>query len=743
MVVILLRWGLMSGPRISVKLLSGSCRYVFVAKMSRFTIKKTDVTCLTKIERRLAPFWRGLNDHSSSWTEHQLVAAARGLPIPAPDEIPPPEDNPTEPEWQQHPGVGRPNENTPPAPLKRETSSSLSAAEVPLVQALQDGPGPSSGAGRNTPSPLFRGRTKGTPSLGAPRDSTEAEITPQETRLPKQPMINGQPVEAYIYKDVAECPICFLYYPPFLNRTRCCDQYICSECFVQIKRPDPHIPEHADPSDGPAPASEAGLGVRGDGELVSEPATCPFCVTPELGVTYDPPPFRRGIVHANREQLGSKDAHGGPSNFQRQRGMSLSANSPMVVTTDQVRPDWLRKLSEARSHAARRSAAATALHTAAYNMNSFGTSGAGLLGRRRRTLMMGPDGQPSFLRSDGGLNPAHMDQLMAALENQTESSRGQRRGHMQDFIPSRNSSRASNAGVDDLEDMMMMEAIRLSLAAEEERKKKEGKESAKDAKKEEKRRLKEQKKLDKAARKNSSYASSANNSQFFDSSLDIPSMSDAQPGEKGKAKAAAAAAASSSSSAERGQRATTMLGFNPMDEPTSTVNASSSKERNDPQRHLERSRANLSSDLLPATTGLGPMTSSETSVERPHMSSLNTSGFEPSRSKSASLANASNAAENSSPPAFQHEEQAPSPDGQASTSSSPDQPFNFGSLAHIIGREGLSVDSGGRLHASDENRSTSTRAPHGDTGTSSEENNAYEQKHEGQVEVPSHAAQSA
>ncbi|KAI7291553.1 hypothetical protein KC340_g17031, partial [Hortaea werneckii] len=28
-----------------------------------------------QIERRLAPFWKGLNDHSESWTEAQLVAA--------------------------------------------------------------------------------------------------------------------------------------------------------------------------------------------------------------------------------------------------------------------------------------------------------------------------------------------------------------------------------------------------------------------------------------------------------------------------------------------------------------------------------------------------------------------------------------------------------------------------------------------------------------------------------------------
>src|ERR1700744_5515878 len=44
---------------------------------------------MVQIERRMAPFWRGLNDFSASWAENQLMAAARGMPIPPPDEIPP------------------------------------------------------------------------------------------------------------------------------------------------------------------------------------------------------------------------------------------------------------------------------------------------------------------------------------------------------------------------------------------------------------------------------------------------------------------------------------------------------------------------------------------------------------------------------------------------------------------------------------------------------------------------------
>merc|ERR1712232_1239028 len=52
-----------------------------------------------------------------------------------------------------------------------------------------------------------------------------------------------------------------------------------------------------------------------------------------------------------------------------------------------VRPDWAKKLADARAHAMRRSAAATALHNAAYMMND-GQSRGGLsaFSRRRRTL---------------------------------------------------------------------------------------------------------------------------------------------------------------------------------------------------------------------------------------------------------------------------------------------------------------------------------------------------------------------
>ncbi|XP_039131986.1 E3 ubiquitin-protein ligase GW2-like isoform X2 [Dioscorea cayenensis subsp. rotundata] len=39
------------------------------------------------------------------------------------------------------------------------------------------------------------------------------------------------------FDDLEECPICFFYYPS-LNRSRCCEKGICTECFLQMKPTD-------------------------------------------------------------------------------------------------------------------------------------------------------------------------------------------------------------------------------------------------------------------------------------------------------------------------------------------------------------------------------------------------------------------------------------------------------------------------------------------------------------------------
>ncbi|KAJ6013288.1 hypothetical protein N7540_007879 [Penicillium herquei] len=465
------------------------------------------------IERRLAPFWRGLNDFSESWAEHQIMAAARGMEIPPPDQIPPElEYNPpkatavkesADPTNIQHltvPITSRSQSYNSDVSQNSNPAHSLPSAMSPIA------------SGTST-SPLFRARAKTLAALSTSKHGSQTDLAPRELQLPKDAFVNGQPIEVYLYKDSSECPICFLYYPPYLNRTRCCDQPICSECFVQIKRPDPHPPEHGEPDSNNAQTPADGAQAEQESQLVSEPSACPFCVQPEFGVTYATPPFRRGLTYAvdpgfrpspnitspmsSSSSLASANLAPIPG---RRRATSLSATDPAVVTTDKVRPDWAQKLASARAHAARRSAAATALHTAAYLMNSGSESrGIGNFARRRRGATQGEtsrSGSPAlnalaFLTERPDRTPPRAPDTDSAEEGAGSTA------------PPREGSRRTR--IDDLEEMMMMEAIRLSLASEEERLKREEKEFRKDAKKREK----ETKKADKAARKTSLHSNNA------------------------------------------------------------------------------------------------------------------------------------------------------------------------------------------------------------------------------------------
>ncbi|KAL1967014.1 hypothetical protein VTN77DRAFT_3538 [Rasamsonia byssochlamydoides] len=492
------------------------------------------------IERRLAPFWKGLNDFSDSWTEHQLVAAARGMPIPPPDQIPPELENTIRPKPTDG-STDSPDKDkdaqylTVPISSRSPSFTSDMSQNAPAPGPAQSLPSPTSPIASGTSSsPLFRGRAKTLAALATSSSKSNADMAPREIMLPHDPFVNGQPIEAYLYKDATECPICFLYYPPYLNRTRCCDQPICSECFVQIKRPDPHPPEHGEHNPN-ATSSEGGAGGNNDGEwqLVSEPAACPFCVQPEFGVTYSPPPFRRGLTYAtppnglrpsqatsplsSNSSLASSNTAAAAANGSQQaptgrrRATSLSANDPSVVTTDMIRPDWAQKLANARAQAARRAAAATALHTAAYLMNSPGNESRNSGGRRGVLRRAGGGGS-------GTQSPTHYtgSSALHALAFLSERRGGADHQPGEDgsgtLAPPRGSSRRSR--IDDLEEMMMMEAIRQSLASEEERQRK----AEKEAKKEAKRREKEAKKAVKAARKNSIYSQNPSSAALMSSS---------------------------------------------------------------------------------------------------------------------------------------------------------------------------------------------------------------------------------
>ncbi|KAH8899877.1 hypothetical protein GQ53DRAFT_740887 [Thozetella sp. PMI_491] len=479
-----------------------------------------------QIERKMAPFWRGLNDVDANWTEPQIIAAARGLPIPAADETPPEELIPR-PLSAESPAASTQNLNNLMVPIGGRTLSA--ASDQSASNAGSALPSPITSQPARTSSP-FKPRGKALAAvLGtSSRNASTTEIAPREINLPNDPFVNGQPLEVFLYKAATECPICFLSYPPYLNHTRCCDQEICSECFVQIKRPDPHFPEgHNENDPNNNPEEQAGM-------LVSEPACCPYCTQPDFGVTYEPPPFRRGLAYAfsppplgaagtamsSSSSLNSASLSplGSPTSAARRRAHSLSANAPNVIATDKIRPEWSTKLQSARAHQARRAAAATALHTAAFLMTNsesarsfrvsrFGRRNTG--GSSTPTAAAPATASPGADVGNGGSGEGTPSQSAEPAGAGGTSSRSM-------LVTGPRTSGRSR--MEDLEEMMFMEAIRLSLAEEENRKRKEEKEERKQAKKREK----EERKAQKAAAKHGGPYDASGQSSASGSTLSLP-----------------------------------------------------------------------------------------------------------------------------------------------------------------------------------------------------------------------------
>lgn len=461
-----------------------------------------------QIERKLAPFWRPLEVDVDDQTDVQLVYAARGLPIPEPEAMLPDDilaaiQNPVSP-----------NQSTSNLAVPPHTHG----GQVPSAgsEAASSNPG-SAVASPTSAQPPRKSRGKAIAealSLRSSRNNSSTDLTQREIALPNDPLVGGQPLEVVLYRSADDCPICFATYPPHLNYTRCCGNAICTECFVQIKRPDPHVPEShgeqgseggspapgapAPPAPAAAPTTAAAPAAPASADaaarethnmLVSEPAACPYCTQPEFGVTYEPPPFRRGLVYAppavnfgssamsSQTSLHSNTTPASPTSPPasggRRRGQSLSASAPGVVTTDRIRPDWALKLASQRTTQARRAAAATALHQAAF-------------------IMYNPERQFSL----GSRAPRFM-------RRNTSSSNSGAREEPRPDAPS--PSNAENERLQQFEEVMMAEAIRLSLAAEEDRRRKAEREMEKEAKKEAKKREKEERKAAKGQKTSSNF----------------------------------------------------------------------------------------------------------------------------------------------------------------------------------------------------------------------------------------------
>ncbi|KDN45773.1 hypothetical protein K437DRAFT_119816 [Tilletiaria anomala UBC 951] len=284
--------------------------------------------------------------------------------------------------------------------------------------------------------------------------------------------------------EQTECPICFLNYPSPCNQTRCCEQPICSECFVQMKRADPN---HTNPPS-------------------SEPAACPFCMQSNFGVVYHPP---QALLDGHRLQGGGQSSRraihpsssipqstsGVPgvsmtmpegsaidSSFsirdaasptspatEHRRRKSFNHSDPEVVTIDMIRPDWQAKLASAQAAIARRANRRIIMRQVGDRLIPVGISSS----RLGQELPAGTGPGGAIILQQGqelALPPGFQATAAEQRGERRRSGTGRRQQEIARYL------HTLSAG-QDLEEAMMMEAMRLSLLEHEEQQRRQAEEA--------------------------------------------------------------------------------------------------------------------------------------------------------------------------------------------------------------------------------------------------------------------------
>lgn len=256
--------------------------------------KKSVVRAL-QLARRMAPFYKGLDDYDASWSNDKLLQVLR-------------------------------------ASLPQTTYNQALLSSISDPSGYSNPPSaPQSGRGTpSRPSSYIESNTPGQSPTKPQRPRAVTVDSSSDIRNIQRPRI---PFGVLLYQNAVECPICFLFYPSNIATTRCCRQPICTECFVQIRRPNPHAPiVHADDPNPPPENPET---------LIMESPVCPYCNIQDFGIIYDAPNFR--LPRKPYEPLPATER-------------DIPPTDTRVVLTDMIRPDWTAKLQRAKDRAARRAA---------------------------------------------------------------------------------------------------------------------------------------------------------------------------------------------------------------------------------------------------------------------------------------------------------------------------------------------------------------------------------------------------
>jgi hypothetical protein len=144
-------------------------------------------------ERRLAPFYKGLDDYEDDWTDYQLSYMVRH------GKLPPTADPPS------------------PAPSRPPSNSSTPSLLLPPCVDDHGNLRPNSSRTRGMSFVENGQQTPNSPTLpnndirGRPRAQTTGSSSVVPTRTSQKPL------EAVVYRDAIECPVCFLVNPPYLS----------------------------------------------------------------------------------------------------------------------------------------------------------------------------------------------------------------------------------------------------------------------------------------------------------------------------------------------------------------------------------------------------------------------------------------------------------------------------------------------------------------------------------------------
>ncbi|KNE62434.1 hypothetical protein AMAG_07653 [Allomyces macrogynus ATCC 38327] len=280
-----------------------------------------------------------------------------------------------------------------------------------------------------------------------------------------------------------ECPICFLFTAQNINRSKCCDQPICTECFVQIKRPD-----------------------------ATNPADCPYCAMPGFAVYYTPPnptPLPACSAPATTEPIAVPTTSSSSSHLAAPDPWPSTTSAHSLGATDlSVSPRAPLTVTATTYTRTTRSASTSALPT----MSANDTDSDSAVGARPSTETTTSTSSPGDPITSDAIRPEYVRQLkqqhqLDALREHQEAAAGRirrllveqqqagtipaaaataallamtlggggnsrarsSRSSRSDRSPAASAVPAAPAFDVDLEELMVMEAIRQSLAEEEAR----------------------------------------------------------------------------------------------------------------------------------------------------------------------------------------------------------------------------------------------------------------------------------